>query len=181
MPIETIANFAEIIGAFTILTALGFGAKQIHMHKVQEKNNFAAELTRTFMDETLSLSVAKLRAVPDGISAEELRAMGPDFEEAAIRVTMSFETMGLMVYRGFASRSLAFDLAGGIMGVMWRKLHVWQATVRQEHGQPSWAEWFEWLAIQTYEVKGTSPIATASLAEVVELAPIKQRKRLIRR
>ena len=49
MPIETIANFAEIIGAFTILTALGFGAKQIHMHKVQEKNNFAAELTRTFI------------------------------------------------------------------------------------------------------------------------------------
>ena len=107
--------------------------------------------------------------------------MGPDFEEAAIRVTMSLETMGLMVYRGFASRSLAFDLAGGIMGVMWRKLHVWQATVRQEQGQPSWAEWFEWLALQTYHIKGTSPIANANLAQVVELAPIKQRKRLIRR
>lgn len=172
MPIETIANFAEIIGAFTILTAMGFGMKQIHMHKVQEKNNFAAELTRTFMDETLSLSVARLRTVPDGVTAEELRAMGPDFEEAAIRVTMSFETMGLMVYRGFASKSLAFDLAGGIMGVMWRKLHVWQATMRDEQGQPSWAEWFEWLALQTYAVKGTTPLGTA---DVVDLAPLKER------
>ena len=180
MPIETIANFAEIIGAFTILTALGFGMQQIRMHKVQEKNNFAAELTRTFMDETLSLSVAKLRALPDGVSAEELRAMGPDFEEAAIRVTMSFETMGLMVYRGFASKSLAFDLAGGIMGVMWRKLHVWQNAVRVEQGQPSWGEWFEWLAVQTYDVKGTARMAMPS-ADVVTLPKIKPRRFVIRR
>lgn len=154
-PIEMIANWAEIIGAFTILTALGFGMSQIRMHKVQQQNSFAAELTRTFMDETLALSVAKLHTVPDGVSAIELRAMGPDFEEAAVRVTMSFETMGLLVYQGYASKQLAFDLAGGIMGVMWRKLDLWQAAVREEQGQPSWAEWFEWLALQTYEVKGT--------------------------
>ena len=94
-----------------------------------------------------------LRSLPDGVTAAELRALGDDYEQAAIRVTMSFETMGLLVYRGFAEKDLALDLAGGIMGVMWRKLSNWQQALRIEQNQPSWAEWFEWLALQSYEAK----------------------------
>ncbi len=154
--VELIANYAEILGAFTIVTALAFGLYQIRMHRAEQANLIATQLTQTFMDESLALSVAKLRGLPDNISAAELRALGPEFEEAAIRVTMSFETMGLLVYREFAERQLALDLAGGIIGVMWRKTYNWQMTLRAEQQQPSWAEWFEWLALQSYGEKGTA-------------------------
>jgi hypothetical protein len=30
--------------------------------------------------------------------------------------------------------------------VLFRKLDVWIETVRAEQSQPSWAEWFQWLA-----------------------------------
>jgi hypothetical protein len=30
--------------------------------------------------------------------------------------------------------------------VLWRKLDAWIGTVRAEQSQPSWAEWFQWLA-----------------------------------
>jgi hypothetical protein len=41
--------------------------------------------------------------------------------------------------------------AGGTIGrrhlvVLFRKLDVWIETVRAEQSQPSWAEWFQWLA-----------------------------------
>ena len=153
MNIELIANYAEIIGALTIVSAVIFGVCQMRMQSLQQKNSIATQLTQTFMDESLALSVAKLRELPDGIPADELRALGPEYEQAAIRVTMSFETMGLLVYKGFAERQLAMDLAGGIMGVMWRKLRCWQYCLRQEQNQPSWAEWFEWLAVQALKEK----------------------------
>jgi hypothetical protein len=38
------------------------------------------------------------------------------------------------------------DLAGGMAGSMFRKLEGWVRTKREEQNQPSWAEWFEWLA-----------------------------------
>lgn len=153
MDVETIANYAEIIGACTILTAVIFGLSQNRLQRALQENRMATQLTQTFMEESLAIAVAKLRSLPDGISAAELRALGPEYEQAAIRVTMSFETMGLLVYRGFAERDLVLDLAGGIMGVMWRKLYVWQMALRDEQQQPSWAEWFEWLATQSYAVK----------------------------
>jgi hypothetical protein len=31
---------------------------------------------------------------------------------------------------------------------MWRKLHVFVETVREEQSHPRFAEWFEWLTIQ---------------------------------
>ena len=153
--LQTLANAAEILGAGTIVTALVFGLGQIRLLRAQRENAVASQLSQTFMDEGLARAVLLLQQLPDEVSAEELRARGREYEEAAIIATMSFETIGLLVYRGIAERDLALDLAGGIMGVCWRKLVRYQLTLREELGQPSWAEWFEWLAVQSYERKGT--------------------------
>jgi len=32
--------------------------------------------------------------------------------------------------------------------VMWHKLGPWLTQIRIEQSQPSWAEWFQWLAQQ---------------------------------
>ena len=43
----------------------------------------------------------------------EIRALGREYEEAAITVCTSFETMGLLVYKRIAPMDLVLDLAGG--------------------------------------------------------------------
>jgi hypothetical protein len=91
--------------------------------------------------------------VPDGISAADLKAEGPEYERAAILISTTFETMGLLAFRRLAPFSLVQELAGGIIIVTWRKLSVWVETVREEQSQPSWAEWYQWLAEQLIEVK----------------------------
>lgn len=56
--------------------------------------------------------------------------------------------MGLMAFERIAPLELVEKLAGGLVVVMWRKLSPWLERVREEQSQPSWAEWFQWLAQQ---------------------------------
>ena len=97
-----------------------------------------------------------MRLLPEAVSAEELRAHGREYEEAAILITTTFETMGLLTYRHIAPFSLVQELAGGLVIVPWPKLSVWLCTIREEQSQPSWAEWYQWLAEQLLQVKPNS-------------------------
>jgi hypothetical protein len=152
--LENLANIAELLGGVSIVVALTFSFFQIREFKMRRRNSVAAGLMQSFYSADLSHAIALLRLLPDGISARQLRERGHDYEEAAILVTMTFETMGLMVHRGIAPFSLVEELAGGMVVVMWRKLSSWLEAVSEEQDQPSWAEWFQWLAEQLKAVEG---------------------------
>ena len=76
------------------------------------------------------------------------RALGSGHEDAALVIGTRFETMGLLVFERIAPFKLVENLCGGIVVVMWRKLGPWLEAVRIEQAQPSWGEWFQWLAQQ---------------------------------
>ena len=69
-------------------------------------------------------------------------------------VCTHFETMGLLVFKRIAPYELVEELAGGMMGTMYRKLDKWLDNIRIELDQPSWAEWFQWVAQQMSNSKG---------------------------
>ena len=151
--LETIANIAQIIGAGTIITAVIFGSFQIREYRKRRENMVAAELMRSFLSSDFARAVSLVRTLPKAISANDLRSRGPEYEQAAILITTTFETMGLLAFRNIAPFSLVQELAGGLIIVTWEKLSVWLNTVREEQSQPSWAEWFQWLAQQMLSVK----------------------------
>ncbi len=146
--LSTLANFAEIIGAGSIITGLVFGWFQIRHFREQKRDAVAINLMQTFFSGDLAQAIALLQPLPDGISLEEMRAEGIEYVRAAITITTSFETMGLLVYKKIAPMDLVMDLAGGIVTTMSRKLKTWQNDMRETQQQPSWGEWFEWLANQ---------------------------------
>jgi hypothetical protein len=154
--LQTFASLAQIIGAGTIITAVIFGSYQIREYRKRRENMVAMEMMRSFYNADLAHAVALVRVLPDAVSASQLRAKGPEYEEAAILITTTFETMGLLAYRRIAPFSLVQELAGGLIIVAWCKLAVWLETVREEQSQPSWAEWFQWLAERMIEVKTDS-------------------------
>ncbi len=150
---------AEIIGGLSIVTGLMIGWFQIRHYRLQQRNAVAINLAQTFYNRDLAQAIALMQHVPDGASLAEIRAMGHEYEEAAITVCTSFETMGLLVYKRVAPMDLVLDLAGGIVSVMRRKLDQWLVDVREEQSQPSWAEWFDWLGMQAQDRKSSSPPA----------------------
>ncbi len=154
MNLETLTNLSQIIGTATIVGGTVFGLVQLWELKKQRRDMVASELMRTFMDAHLADAITIIRGLPDGVSAEELRHAGPETERAAVLICTSFETMGLLVHERIAPFSLVLELAGGVTVVMWHKLGPWLTKMRVEQSQPSWAEWFQWLAQQCERHKG---------------------------
>jgi hypothetical protein len=151
--LSTWGNIADIIGAGSIITGLIVGWIQIRHLRRQQRDAVAINLAQTFYSRDLAKAITTLQPLPDGISLAQLREMGPRYEQAAVTVCTSFETMGLLVFKRIAPRDLVLDLAGGIVSVMSRKLQRWQQDLREEQQQPSWGEWFEWLGDQASGVK----------------------------
>jgi hypothetical protein len=60
-------------------------------------------------------------------------------------VSVFFENMGLLLKRRFARIELLDDLLSGPILEIWPKVEPVWVGLRQEHGQPSWAEWFEFF------------------------------------
>jgi len=144
--LETISNISNIVGTATIVGGTIFGLIQLAEIKKQRRDAVASDLMRTFMDPEFANALTIIRSLPDGVSAEELRNAGPEAEKAAVLICTTFETMGLLVFRRIAPFALVVELAGGIAVVMWHKLGPWLTQIRLEQSQPSWAEWFQWLA-----------------------------------
>jgi len=153
LSLSTWASIAEIIGAGSIITGLILGVFQVRHFRVQQRNAVAVNLAQTFYSQDLAQAIGLLQNVPDDISLADLRAKGREYEQAAITVCTSFETMGLLVHEGIAPMQLVLDLAGGIVATMRRKLSRWLDDLREEQQQPSWGEWFEWLGDQAAAVK----------------------------
>jgi hypothetical protein len=82
---------------------------------------------------------------------EALRERGQEYEDAAIMMGAMGETIGFIVYRGVAPFELVREQAGGLLLVMWRKLHVWVDQVREEQAYDRWVEWWQWLADRLQE------------------------------
>jgi hypothetical protein len=146
--LTTLANIAEILGTLTIIGGAVFGLIQIREHRAHRREAVTVELIRSFHDPALAAAVNLIRELPDGISAQELRSKGPEYETAAVLVSTTYETMAYLVFRRMTSYAIVRELTGGLAALMWRKLARWMETVRQEQAQPSWAEWFQWLADQ---------------------------------
>jgi hypothetical protein len=164
MSLNDLSSLAEIISACTIITGLTFGIFQILAHRTDQKNAIAANLCQTFANSELSSAVNLLHQLEDGASAEELKKGGPEFEKAAVVVSTSFETMGLLVYRRIAPVDLVMELAGGMCASMFRKLEKSIQDKRRELNQPSWAEWFEWLALLAPEYKKQTTSAASKVS-----------------
>jgi hypothetical protein len=156
MNLESLANISQIVGTVTVVVGIGFALVQLSELKKQRRDAVASELMRTFMDSELAHAMAVIKALPDGVSAEELRRSGQEAELAAVLICMRFETMGLLVYQHISPFALVVELAGGIIVVMWNKLGPWVDQIRLEQSRPSWAEWFQWLSQQCDAHKGQS-------------------------
>ncbi len=144
--LQTLANLAEIFGVLTVIAGVLFGAYQVREFRIQRRYSITVELMRSFYNPDLARAVHLIRQLPEGISAVEMRSRGPEFEQAAILICTTYETFGLLVFRDVAPFSMVRELTGGLLLTVFNKLRQWMRDVRVEQSQPSWAEWFEWLA-----------------------------------
>ena len=146
--LDVLANISEIVGGLAILAGGIFAVVQLKEFREQRRQAVAVELLRSFSEPAHANAVNLIQELPDAASAELLRSKARDYERAALMIAITYETIGLLVFRGMASFSMVQELTGGLTVVMWRKLGTWVETVRKEQNHRSFAEWFQWLAEQ---------------------------------
>jgi hypothetical protein len=90
--------------------------------------------------------------------------LGPDGEDAVYLVSLTWESLGVLVYRRQVTLDLVDDFFSGPLVISWQKLKVyseeWRRTLNRETGN----EWFHWLAERMLEREKTSPPIPAYVA-----------------
>ena len=161
MMLGMFADIAGIIGGLAVVSAVIFAAIQVRQFKQQRRDSAAIELMRILQAPRFVEAFLTLGHVPKGISARKLRDMGRDYEEAAMSMVNTYETVGLLVFRNTVSFQTVRDVSGGILVALWGKLHVWASEVRREQNSERFAEWFQWLVERIGEEEAKAPTEPA--------------------
>ena len=148
MDLNNLANLAEIIGFFTILGGLWFALVQLLSIRGQRRDMAAIEIARAFQNPEFAHALLLVLSLPSGIRAEELRNKDERYEEAAMLVSLTLESVGIMVHQRMVPLNMVWELMGGVVLSVSDKLGVWIEDIRREQAREKFDEWIQWLATQ---------------------------------
>jgi hypothetical protein len=162
MDISTIAN---LINAIAVTAGVIFAAAQIRQYRQRRQRDAMLELVRSFQSPAFTAALRRVLSLPDGADTAKIReVLGPDGEDAVYLVSLTWESLGVLVYRREVTLDLVDDFFSGPLVISWQKLKVyseeWRRTLSRETGN----EWFHWLAERMLEREKTSPPIPAYVA-----------------
>src|SRR5437763_821350 len=163
MDISTIAN---LINAIAVTAGVIFAAAQIRQYRQRRERDAMLELVRSFQSPAFTAALRRVLSLPDGADSAKIReVLGPDGEDAVYLVSLTWESLGVLVYRREVTLDLVDDFFSGPLVISWQKLKVyseeWRRTLNRETGN----EWFHWLAERMLEREKTSPPIPAYVAQ----------------
>jgi hypothetical protein len=162
MDISTIAN---LINAIAVTAGVIFAAAQIRQYRQRRQRDAMLELVRSFQSPAFTAALRRVLSLPDGADSAKIReVLGPDGEDAVYLVSLTWESLGVLVYRRQVTLDLVDDFFSGPLLISWQKLKVyseeWRRTLNRETGN----EWFHWLAERMLEREKTVPPIPAYVA-----------------
>ena len=162
MDISTIAN---LINAFAVTAGLVFAGAQIRYYRQRRHREAMLELVRSFQSPAFTSALRRVLSLPDGANAEKIReVLGPDGEDAVYLVSLTWESIGLLLFRRELTLDLIDDFFSGPILLSWQKLKTyseeWRETLKRDTG----SEWFHWLAERMMERERSSPPVPAYIA-----------------
>ena len=148
MTLSDLANLVEIFGALAIIFGIAFGVIQLRQHRKQVRSTAILELARSFEDREFTEAYRLIADLDDGVSSEQLNALGEKYVSAALRVGFKFETVGVLIHKKVVPMDAMTDLVGGAAVLIWAKLETWVEESRVSQDHKLLFEWFQWLAEQ---------------------------------
>ncbi len=151
---QFVANIAEIIAAAIVVGGVGFAFLQLAQFRQQRRDQAAIELARSFQTPEFSHALRLVLELPDGVTRAQMSERDAQYEDAAMLVSLTFESVGIMVHRRITTIEMVWELMGGVVVQAWKKLHVWANERRADQGRPKFDEWIQWLCDQMVKYQG---------------------------
>jgi hypothetical protein len=147
MSLEALANVADILSAILVIGGLIFGLLQFAQFRQQRQERAALELARSFQNAEFANALRLVLSLPEGgVGGERLMQLGPEYGSAAMLVSLTLESVGIMVQRRVIALDMVWDLMGGVVLESWERLHRWTEEIRRDQDREKFNEWLEWLA-----------------------------------
>ena len=151
MTLSEVASLVEIIGIIAIVLGLWLGLLQLKMHRKQQRDLAIMECARSFEDREFTEAYRLITELEDGVSLKQIKSLGIIYEEAALRVGMKFETIGLLVYKGVVPMDAMQDLVGDAAITIWKVLEKYTEETRIKRSHSTFWEWYQWLVDRLQE------------------------------
>jgi hypothetical protein len=162
MDLSTIAN---LVNAVAVTAGVIFAGVQIRHYRERQRRDAMLELVRSFQNPAFASALRRMNSLPDGATREKVRELlGPEGEDAVFLVGLTWESIGVLVFRREITFDLVADFFSGSVSVSWRKLRVFVEEDRRFVERETVWEWFQWLAEQMIEREKNSPPTPAHLA-----------------
>jgi hypothetical protein len=162
MDISTLAN---LINAFAVTAGVLFAAAQIRYYRQRRTRDAMLELVRSFQSPAFTSALRRVLSLPDGVDRQKIRELlGPDGEDAVYLVSLTWESIGLLLFRRELTLDLVDDFFSGPILLSWKKLQVWAEQWRREQNRETGSEWFQWLAERMMEREKLAPPVPAYIA-----------------
>ena len=162
MDLSTLAN---LINAFAVTGALIFAAAQISYYRQRRRREAMLEMVRSFQSPAFTSALRRVLSLPDGADTQKIReVLGPDGEDAVYLVSLTWESIGLLLFRRELTLDLIDDFFSGPILLSWKKLEVWAEEWRRAQNRETGSEWFHWLAERMMEREKILPPVPAYIA-----------------
>ena len=141
-----LANIAEIVGALIVVGGLIFAVLQMRQTRQQRRELAAIELFRFIGNPRFATAYKQVLRMPNDLSATDIENDVSDLDEAAMLISTTMESIGVMIFQRIVPFVVVKNLMGSSVPELWRKLAPWISMLRQEQDSPGLFEWFQWLA-----------------------------------
>jgi len=145
MNLDQIVDIVQILGILVLIYGMWLGLKQFRLLRSQRRDLAIMECARSFEDKEFTEAYRLLTTLESGLTKKQMDSLGEEYEIAALRTGMKFETIGLLVYKGVVPIDAMEDLVGGAALTIWNLLEEWVNDTRTIRSHPTFMEWFQWL------------------------------------
>ncbi|MCJ7555386.1 MAG: hypothetical protein MUP90_00530 [Gammaproteobacteria bacterium] len=135
----------QAIEALAVVVGVGFAMMQVGQYRKDKQREAAMELLHSFQTPTFARALNIVYSMPDGLSAEEVKAFAGNEFHLVYAMTTTWESLGILVHRGEVELGMIDDFFSGPIIVSWRKLENYVMSERAEVGRETINEWFQWL------------------------------------
>jgi|APSaa5957512535_1039671.scaffolds.fasta_scaffold272179_3 hypothetical protein len=113
MSLNNLANVAEIVSMLVVLGSVIFGLKQLQHFRLERKTQARMELTHYFYNPEFVYALTRLNALSEEDYENTLRDKGIEYENSAMLVSLTFESIAIMVHRRMLLIDDVWELMGG--------------------------------------------------------------------
>ena len=153
----TLALALQAVATATFVAGALFTMVQLRHARRSREREVALQIVRLLQTPDFTKALRLMYDLEPGLSRAEVEArLGPDMNYL-YSMMLSWESLGVLVYRRQLDLQLVDDFVSGSLLLSWRKLERYVKEERAARGRDTLLEFFQWLAERMIERESKTP------------------------